>query len=334
MKTSCIRHPESTRYIQLNDWQVKFCQNNRAAAFLLSHFSAWHDWKLQNDKYYCRANDIAEAHGDGRPNNENAYLFFSMEELVTALMGVFGKKAISDGLALLESLKVISIHKNPNPRYHFDKTKYFKFYPDICNEWIASNCSTKTSRSQKRTQVIDNFDNAEMDNAFAKNALPSRKNSQPPRQNGQAITDTTINTTNNNQLTNAREDNFSHHEKPVLDLASREEIFPIVESLTAKGLSSKQFYPDALAEIDRLMQLGATVEMFCDAYDISNRSTQGGSFGVKYIAKVVEDLLAKSKKQKSLNTPSLKAAAGKRRFSNTVYENDLTKGSHWINGDE
>src|SRR5579872_5061286 len=126
---SSIRQPENTRYIQIHEWQIKFCQNNHCAALLLAFFISWHDWKTQNDQYYRRANDIAEMHGDGRPHNQNAYLFFSMDELIEGCMGFYGKNAINEALQLLASLNVITIHKNPNPRYYFDKTKYFQFDP-------------------------------------------------------------------------------------------------------------------------------------------------------------------------------------------------------------
>ena len=201
MKTSCIYTPPNSRFIQLNETHLAFCQGNHCAAFLLSFFSSWHDWKIRNDQYYCRANDIAEVHGDGRPNNENAYLFFTTEDLVNGLMGLFGKKAISDGLELLVNLKVITIHKNPNPRYHFDKTKYFRFYPEIVNNWLEAGDAISLD-SNSCAQVIDNFDNAKIDDAFAKNARPSIENGQPSRQNRQAITDTTNNTTKNNKSIN------------------------------------------------------------------------------------------------------------------------------------
>ncbi|MEO8965575.1 MAG: hypothetical protein ABI370_12995, partial [Gammaproteobacteria bacterium] len=125
MNTSCIRHPENNRYIQLHEWQVTFCEGNHCAALLLAFLSAWHNWKLKNDHYYHRANDIAEMHGDGRPHNQNAYLFFSMDELIEGCMDFYGKKAVNAALDFLVSLSVISIHKNPNKRYHFDQTKYF-----------------------------------------------------------------------------------------------------------------------------------------------------------------------------------------------------------------
>jgi hypothetical protein len=311
--TSCIRQPESSRFIQLHEWQVKFCQKNHCAAFLLSFFSSWHDWKIKHDEYYRRYNDIAEAHGDGRPHAESAYLFFTMDDFINALMGLFGKKSISEGLDLLVSLNVISIHKNPNPRYCFDKTKYFKFYPAVCNQWLQNHDSINQS-AENDTQVIDNYDNAEIDNRSAKNALPSSENRRPSRKNGQAITDNTNNTTNKNKSINTP----TNFDQPILN--PNPEVQSIITALTEKGMQSKRFFPDAIDEIHRLQRAGATLEMFIHAYDVSAEVTRGNSFGIGYLAKVINGFFEKTKSERyQQNNLSHHA---KDHFANTVYESD------------
>ena len=328
--TSCLRHPESSHYIQLHKWQKDFCQGNHCAAFLLSFFSCWHDWKILNDDYYQRYNNIAEAHGDGRPHIENAYLFFTMDDFVDGLMGLFGKKSISEGLKLLESLGVITLHKNPNPRYCFDKTKYFRFYPEICNQWLYDGRSLYQKKKNKKgnsTQVIDNYDNAEMDNRSCKNARPSSENGRPSRKNGQAITDNTNNTTNNNQSTNAREEISSNQQENV---HQQDEIKPIVTALMKKGMSEKRFYPEAIEELHRLYQSGVTVEVFTEAYDLSFRATQGREFGVPYLVKVVRDILHKKRPAYSKDPP----CQSKDYFSDTVYESDIRNALKWMKDEE
>ena len=197
MNSSCIRHPENTRYIQLFDWQVAFCQGNHCAALLLAYFIAWHDWKCKHDQYYRRSNDIAEVHGDGRLHNENAYLFFSTEELIEGCMGLYGKKAVTDSIESLVKLAVISVHKNPNPRYYFDRTKYFKFYPNVCNAWIKENYAIQDVDSDDRAKTTDRKDKKEQ---------LSRKSNRPLDENRQTITNTTNNTTNKNQSNNTHHD--------------------------------------------------------------------------------------------------------------------------------
>lgn len=318
VKTSCIQHPKSSRFMQLHVWQVAFCENDHCAALLLSHFSCWHDWKLTHDAYYRRYNDIAEAHGDERLPNEQAYLFFTMEDLLDALMGLFGKKSIQDGLEHLVSLGVISIHKNPNPRYHFDKTKYFKFYPEVCNDWLATHTSTSENK-QIDAQVVDNFDNPKVANAFAKNGQPSRKNGRPSRKNGQAITDTTNNTTNKNQSINAREEKFSVDESIFPD------VMPIVNKLIEKGMAANKFYIDSINKIHELKQQGARLEDFIYAYQISERVTQEKGFGLNYLLKVVKDQIQEKK---------MKHTPVKDCFKHTLYEDDIRNALAWMKEEE
>jgi len=298
--TSCISHPAKNAYIKLYEWQVRFCHGNHCAALLLSYFSAWHDWKLRNDQYYRRSNDIAEMHGDGRPNNENAYLFFTTEELIDGCMGLYGKKAVCDGIDLLVSLGVISVHKNPNPRYHFDKTKYFQFYPHVCNRWIATNypIDDKISRED-----IDFTDTPKMSDREGKKELRSGENSQPSGKTSQAITDTTNNTTNKNTNNYLRESCLPD------DRQNRKEVDPInasvnavIESLVSHGMPrGKLSSADDQQMVLNLLAQGADISMFVDAYHSAHRvtSAKGKTFNLRYLAKVVHGELTGSEEAPS-----------------------------------
>lgn len=328
--STCIRHPEKTRYIQVYEWQIKFCQGNHCAALLLSFFINWHDWKLRNDQYYKRANDIAEMHGDGRPHGENAYLFFTTEELITGCMEFYGKKAINAALELLTSLRVITTHQNPNPRYHFDKTKYFRLYPTVCNRWIADAYPLDDEEESNCTQPIDSSDRAKVADRLGKNALPTGEKSQPSGESCQAITNTTNNTTNKIQSINAREDFIEDVDCSTEKIATRSSTQHIVTALTEKGMPAKRFYhPDVIDEIHRLQQAGATLDVFMRAYDMAKSATQTQGFGVSYLVKVVHALLTKDKK-KAFHSEKAPPTFQKDRFSNTVYEEDMTNARQWM----
>jgi len=317
--SSCIAHPANNRYLQIHEWQIKFCQGSHCAALLLSFFSGWHDWKIKNDHYYRKSNDIAEMHGDGRPNNENAYLFFSMEELIEGCMGFYGKNTVNDAIDALISLQVITVHKNPNPRYHFDKTKYFKFYPDVCNRWIAENYGM-SKKSQEDTQVIDYIDTPKEANRSTEKGRRSAEKGQPTIKMGQAITYTTNNTTNKNKSIKAREDFFD----------DRADIQPVISALTAKGFPEERFqYPDTAELIEKLLAAGATPAHFEMAYDLAEQATRGrgNGFGVRYLAKTVGDFLSKAEKKKLFVVPPQKPPNTR---SNPVYESDFTNGMEWL----
>lgn len=295
--SSCIRHPGNSRYIQVHEWQILFCEGNHCAALLLAFFIGWHQWKLKHDEYYRKFNDIAEMHGDGRPHNEEAYLFFSMEQFVAGCLGFYGKKAINEALDLLESLNVLSIHKNPNKRYHFDKTKYFKFYPSICNQWIDENCLSNKKNQQHDMQLIDSIDQPKMANAFAEKELSSSENDRPAGEKARYRTNTTNKATNKNksiQITQCDE-NFLETEK------INEKTKKVVNALIEKGLAPEKFnYPDIIPAIEKLQLAGATAEMFITAYEIAAGATKGKHFGVNYIVKVVSSHLESMSKNKCL----------------------------------
>ncbi len=330
VKTSCIRHPESNIYLQLHAWMFELCKDNQCAALLLAFFSGWHDWKLKHDSYYRRYNDIAETHGDGRPHIENAYLFFTIEELIEGIMGLYGKKAINEALDFLVAIGIISIHKNPNPRYHFDKTRYFIFYADVCNEWIAEHFPLKSKQNKTTVQPIDYKEGAKTPHGKGENALPSRQNGRPSGESNQAITNTTNNTTNKTQSINARDDFNDDFEIPP-EKESNETIQPIVDALIEKGLPANKLYPDTLQTIHRLKQAGATLQLFKAAYDIAVHSTQERGFGMNYLAKVAEGLLDKSKKRSSIPSKS-PPPQKKDNFHDTVYESDIRNARNWIEG--
>ena len=138
MKTSCIQHPIKEPLIIVRRWQRFFCQGNNCAAALLSFYEYWHNIKLAMQQKNQLANDIAEKHGDGRVQDETLLQHHTCDELMEGIQEIYGRSAISEANKLLESLGAITIHKNPNPKYAFDKTRFYLFHPDVCNEWIKT----------------------------------------------------------------------------------------------------------------------------------------------------------------------------------------------------
>lgn len=328
--TPSIKVPPKTRYLQIHEWQIAFCNNNHCAAMLLAFFSGWHDWKLIHDEYYKKSNDIAEMHGDGRPHSENAFLFFTTEELIDGLLGFYGKKAVLDGLQLLESLGVITTHKNPNPRYHFDKTKYFQFYPDVCNQWIDRNYSQNNQTTKKDTQAIDSKDRVKIADRSGKNALPSGESSQPSSEKARYITNNTNNTTNKNQSTNLNANFVDQKIKSDAGSKSNPDVQLIVDTIIQSGIPADRFrYPDTIEDIARLHQAGATVDLFLEALAIAKSNTKES--GVRYLVKVVESLLEKSRK-KQYTSSHHPPPNQNNILQESVDETDISKGAHWLEG--
>lgn len=327
MITSSVDHPSSHPYMKVHAWMVPFCRGNQCAAFILSHFLSWHDWKLQRDSYYRQANDISEAHGDGRPHDENAYLFFSTAELVAATFMTFGKNAVTKALQLLEELGVISVHKNPNPRYYFDKTKYFRVYPEVCNKWLEENkClfeRKKVEKKNRRSQLLDFFDNLKMDNASAEIKLPTPQNELPSPEIGQPITDTTNNTTNKlNKINQTGDEIIKQNQKthPAI-------VQTIINELIAKGFPKERFaYPAVIDSLIKIIEQGACTDDFLLAYYDLVRKKRGNHFAVNYLIATVKSNLERNK---SANTSHSVCDDQTQCEPEPIYENDL-KSAHWI----
>ena len=179
MKSTCINHPLNEPLIKIHRWQVEMCQGNTVAAALMSFFEYWHNIKSEMRSRTRRANDIAEIHGDHRCQDESLLQFHTEKELVEGIM-LAKQDKIRQSIRFLEEIKVVSIHKNPNPRYTFDRTRYFLFNPEIVNEWL-----------RKRAETLMVVDPRFIGDGETINQAPSPINQAPSPINQAAITEIT-----------------------------------------------------------------------------------------------------------------------------------------------
>ncbi|GEM_PF-6281394 len=209
MKTSCILHPKNEPMIIIRDWQIGFCAGNHCAAALLSFFEYWHNIKLEQRYKNKKANDIAEMHGDGRSQDESLLQFHTEEELEKGIL-IFKKDKIRDGIKSLQEKGVITVTKNPNPKYTFDRTKFFLFNPAVCSEWLKK-YYPEPSEGGKTVCRGTAPEQREVADASPKNPSPSPKN------RGTLITEITTETSkkkhthNNNSTTKDDAGNGSGH---------------------------------------------------------------------------------------------------------------------------
>ncbi len=151
MKSSCVAHPKNTRIAILREEYLRICDNHVGAAFLLSFFEYWHNIKIAQSGKAFAENNIQEKHGDSRTQNEYLYQFHTQQEISESLLGSVGRPSIESGEKILIAKGFLTVHRNPNPRYKFDRTKYFMFYPEIVNsaiEVIYDTAETATTISR------------------------------------------------------------------------------------------------------------------------------------------------------------------------------------------
>lgn len=167
-RTSCISHPKNEPLIIIHKWQLEFAEGNECAAALISYFTYWHDIKVANKEKAKHANDVAEMHGDPRTQDESLMQWHTEQDIEDGIL-IFKRRTISDALGKLQATGVIEIIKNPNPRYAFDRTRYFIFHPDILDDWLERR---KTDPSRKNA------------GSSRKNAARSSENAGQSRKNG------------------------------------------------------------------------------------------------------------------------------------------------------
>lgn len=326
MKTSCIDHPGKDRLVIIRKWQLEFCEGDHCAAALLSFFEYWHSWKLETDAYNHKTNDIAEMHGEARLLSEDIFQYHSLKELSSGILELYGEKTIAKSLKFLEEKSVITIHDNPNPRFHYDKRQYFIFYPEICNEWLKSSYKSRCGKNTTSGEQKYLLDEVKIQDASGKNILGHGKN---------ALYRTEINNKDINQSIQSNERNafFSHREESNLHSAEEknisEEVHVIIENLKEKGFPASKFnYPDTMASIENLHLAGATLAMFLKAYDIALETTQSKGFGVNYLIRVVASILAKSNQQSQKTYENRKTPYHEKR--EPEYKNDFRNGLDWM----
>lgn len=135
MRSSCIRHPENEPLIIVRQWQIEFCEGNRTAAALLSFFEYWHSIKIEQSPKAARQNEIAEMHGEEGSQDTSLWQFHTEEQLEAGIL-LFKRTAIGESINLLVEKGAIQIGRNPNPRFKFDRTRWFLFNPGVINAWL------------------------------------------------------------------------------------------------------------------------------------------------------------------------------------------------------
>lgn len=153
-RTSCISHPEGERLILIRKWQLEACSKDACAAALLNLFEYWHNIKLEQRSQAKGYNDVATRHGENSTQIETLLQWHKSEQLEASLLNIFNKRRIQAAIELLENLKFISVHRNPNPRYAFDKTRHFLFHPNEVRSWLKTYLATNSNSCSESKLVL------------------------------------------------------------------------------------------------------------------------------------------------------------------------------------
>lgn len=163
-RASCISHPEGERLILVRKWQLEACGKDACAAALLNLFEYWHNIKLEQYTQAKGYNEIAQRHGENSTQIQTFLQWHTTEQLENSILNIFNKRRIQAGIEVLVTLGFISVHRNPNPRYAFDKTKHFLFHPEKVRVWLEnySFANAGFSKESKSIDVITSEDDSSM----------------------------------------------------------------------------------------------------------------------------------------------------------------------------
>lgn len=162
MKSSCITHSANSGLVIIREEYLSLV-GHLGAAVLLGYFEYWHNIRLEAAKKAKEANKVAEKHGDEGVQDESLYQFHTNEEILTDTLGVIGRPALKQGIKILEQRGYISRHKNPNPRYAFDKTTFYLLHPDAVNADLSNSNNCQTDESENDATISTNCRTSEQE---------------------------------------------------------------------------------------------------------------------------------------------------------------------------
>lgn len=100
---------------------LRLCDDDHCAAALLNVLVYWHDWSLDRQRQDATA---VAADPDHRPAEPGHWIWRTMQDLVTDLLGLFGEKVVRRAVTILEDKCFIESRGNPrDPR---DRTRQFR----------------------------------------------------------------------------------------------------------------------------------------------------------------------------------------------------------------
>jgi len=145
MKNSCLIHVPNDNVVIIRESFINIT-GDKNAGILLSYFEYWHNVKINMNVKNIHLNDVAEMHGEEGTQDISTLQYHTTAEIVEQSLGLLNKKSIPKAREVLKKLGFISEHKNPNPKYKFDKTIFFKLEIDAINNAIVNWGSSYTPK--------------------------------------------------------------------------------------------------------------------------------------------------------------------------------------------
>lgn len=142
---SSVNRNQADPFLIIRACYVDICNGNIVAAGLIHIFEQWHAVKVKN------RDQERKNWGQRDPDKistiliENLYQWHTTEELEAQLFGLGKKDKIQESRRQLVSMGIISEHRNPHPKYQFDKTTFFIFHPEAVDQYLELKNAQRTT---------------------------------------------------------------------------------------------------------------------------------------------------------------------------------------------
>lgn len=137
------RKPGET-FLIIRENYVSLCNGNVVAAALIHIFEQWHVNKVRTKKQMSEKSVEASVSAQQKVLIDGLYQWHTTADLESYLMGIGKKDAILAARRQLESMGIITEHRNPNSK--LDNTTFFIFHPDQLNELLEIRKSPEINR--------------------------------------------------------------------------------------------------------------------------------------------------------------------------------------------
>ena len=138
MNIQSIQFSSNNTFLTINQDFVDICDGDVKASILLSFLVSWHNTKIKNLSQVKRYNRTSEIHGEIPTQYEGLLQWHTSEEIRKGTFNIMSRNVIARSIKLLENKAFIGVTKNPNPKYNFDRTKYFLVNTETINKAISS----------------------------------------------------------------------------------------------------------------------------------------------------------------------------------------------------
>jgi len=166
MKTSCIRHPENSRFVKRHDWQlqalgdpadsevVRRSRDPEIAAEIMSIFEFHYNNRWANRML---REVMAKAPAANRQVDVGDWMPYSVPYISEMLISVVSAQSVVDALDLLMRKGFVSGDLPPDIRAAYPtRARWYRLEVDAINRWIEANCEkswTTEWRRKRKSQL-------------------------------------------------------------------------------------------------------------------------------------------------------------------------------------